>query len=45
MLFPSPSAWKMVKYSHDNIPENMIGWDQTSHEIHKDDISMYSWYF
>ena len=36
MFFPSPSAWKMVKYAPNNFPMNMIGLAQTSREIFED---------
>ena len=42
MFFPSPSVWKTVKDAPNHIPENIIGWSQTSREIHKDIISLYS---
>ena len=41
MFFPSPFAWKMVKDASNHIPENMIGYAQTSREIHEDIISLY----
>ena len=45
MLFSLPSMWNMVKYTSNHIPENVIGYDQTTREIHEDGISLYSRYF
>ena len=42
MFFPSTSTWKMAKYTPNNILDHMIGYDQTSREIHKD--GMYKYY-
>ena len=36
MFFPSPSTWKMVKYTPNHVLTNMIGLAQTSREILED---------
>ena len=36
MFFPSLSTWKMMKYSPNHVPINMIGLAQTSREILED---------
>ena len=36
MLFPSLSAWNMVKDATKHISDNMIGYAQTPHNIHED---------
>ena len=41
MFFPSPSVWKVAKDAPKYIPNNMIGYAQTSHKINKDVISLY----
>ena len=41
MLFPSPSVWKMLKDAPNQIPEDTIGYAQTSYKIHEGDISLY----
>ena len=39
MFFPSPSTWEMVKDAPSHIPENIIGYAQTSREILEENIS------
>ena len=45
MFFPSPSVWKMAKGAPNHISENIIGYAQTSREIHKDVIFLNAQWF